>query len=1204
MLQLDEAAGPDLLSRLTALGLSEPRQPDFGGGVWIAEAAGDSAAALRVLDSARALPGVISAEPLLARQQDKKLIPNDPLFGQQWHLRNTGQGNGVVGADARITSVWDTLQGDAVVIGIIDDGVQLVHPDLAPNATPSWHYDWNGNDTNPAPIQQNEDWHGTAVAGVAAARGGNNIGVSGAAPLAGIVGLRLIAEPADDAEEAAAFAHENQNIHIKNNSWGPSDNGRVLGYIGVLAKAALAQSAALGRGGKGTLHTWAGGNGRQNQDQSNKDAYANDIHVIAVGATTNRDTQAPYSENGANLVVSAPSNGGTRAVVTTDMVGDDGYNDGVTSTEIGNRDYTNGFGGTSSATPMVSGVIALMLEVNPDLGWRDVKEVLLRSSRVILPASPGWVSRYGGRPDLPRIKHHESFGGGVVDAAKAVELAATWDVLPALTEFHEITVTPNLAIPDRTGSVEQVFDFSTLDSLRVEHVEVEVDIPHQYRGDLEILLVSPNGVTSTLAAVSALDLGIDPATSQPGQGYEPWTFTSVRHWGEGSQGIWKVIVSDKLRGDKGTWKSATVRLHGIPSVPVQLVSHTDRLFAIEGQPATLSASATGDPMIHFEWSNNDKFAAEVLEEDWTRTAMKLTDAGNHRVTAVNSTGTETSPVIPVHVLRVDTTPVGVAVNKTLTLKAVASGPGPLQYRWQRDGADLVEGIDATGTDKPQLVIKNISPGQGGEFECLVFDGVEEKSSGVRVVSVIEPPLMEDLLGNDKTIVSGTPFYQFTAEHGATRFEARGVPPGMKFNVRTGELSGRPNRAGTFTIRVRARNVAGVSPWREYNIVVDPLPNHVAGMFRGIIEPDEIVNRSTGGSVEVKIGPTGTFTGRIGLLFGIYSFRGRLDAVPDDDTPTITILITRRNLPPLELLIKAESASQRCTGTLKIDADEAAWRAEMDFWHQRNQPATSRAGYHTVLMKHNDTPATGAGFAGVTVTSGGAVRLAGRAPDTMALTQSRVLSRTGEVPVFALLDKKRAALCGWLTVNEGTEPDFSDGTVTGTLAWKRLDNLTGTRFHPEGFELALDTQGGRHPRPDSGDVLMGLPDPSSVPGGVNAMITLSGASIAGAAMAPDVTALGFSLTTRHKAVFPPAGSTGNQARVKLSLNPRTGVGKGSADFRDPNPSGGNPLRRLVTFHTIVSGSVAEGCLIIADLPVPPESLKDTPTRSGSIKIEAF
>ncbi len=114
-------------------------------------------------------------------------VPNDPYFHKntpsaswpgQWHLVNEH----TAGLDARVQGAWDrNLTGGGVLIGICDDGLQTTHPDLAPNYVAAHSYDFFDDDANPDPVQT-ADNHGTAVAGVAAARGANGIGVTGAAP--------------------------------------------------------------------------------------------------------------------------------------------------------------------------------------------------------------------------------------------------------------------------------------------------------------------------------------------------------------------------------------------------------------------------------------------------------------------------------------------------------------------------------------------------------------------------------------------------------------------------------------------------------------------------------------------------------------------------------------------------------------------------------------------------------------------------------------------------------------------------------------------------------------------------------------------------------------------------------------------------------------------------------------------------------------
>ena len=202
--------------------------------------------------------------------------------------------------------------------------MQHSHPDLQANYDPTTSTNLNNQTADPSP-NINFDDHGTASAGVAAARGDNTLGVSGAAFEATLVGIRLIGYPYSftDADEAVAMSRRNDVIHLKSNGWGPADNGATLDGPGTLTANALAQGALTGRGGKGTIYVWAGGNGRQNNDNANYDGYVNSIYTIGVGAVSDQGNQAFYSEPGACLIVAAPSGSAPRQdITTTDLVGD------------------------------------------------------------------------------------------------------------------------------------------------------------------------------------------------------------------------------------------------------------------------------------------------------------------------------------------------------------------------------------------------------------------------------------------------------------------------------------------------------------------------------------------------------------------------------------------------------------------------------------------------------------------------------------------------------------------------------------------------------------------------------------------------------------------------------------------------------------------------------------------------------------------
>jgi subtilisin-like proprotein convertase family protein len=554
MVQL--AAGADLttLSQLPGVALSQ--QLDLAPGTFLF----DTASPLDALNFANlAIESGIAlvAEPQFAVQQHKRDLPNDPLFANQWHLRNTGQSGGTVGADINVVPWWNfaggTRQGSGVNIAIVDDGLQYTHPDLNANYKAAISRDINFNDPDPAPNLAS-DFHGTAVAGVAAGRGNNGVGVSGVAPLAGISGIRLISAATTDAQEATGLTYQNNNQGglgtnaIYSNSWGPSDDGATLAGPGPLTSAAFANAVATGRGGRGSIFTWAGGNGNGNLDNSNYDGYANSRYVIAVGASRNNanGSQSGYSEPGANLLVNAPSNGGNLAVTTTDLIGANGYD--------GASDYTNTFGGTSSATPVVSGAVALMLEANPNLGWRDVKHVLVHSSQKNDPANAGWTNNAAGL----HINH--AYGFGRVDANAAATLATTWqNVGPEVSDFAQ-SANLGLPIPDGitqtyTNPVYGPAVSSSLiidDPIKVETVEVRVNVTHTYRGDLRFLLTAPSGTQSILGALRP----------DSGDNYSNWVFSTVRNWDESAVGTWTLAISDGYLTDIGTFNNWRITVYG------------------------------------------------------------------------------------------------------------------------------------------------------------------------------------------------------------------------------------------------------------------------------------------------------------------------------------------------------------------------------------------------------------------------------------------------------------------------------------------------------------------------------------------------------------------------------------------------------------------------------------------------------------------
>lgn len=498
----------------------------------------------------QATPGVHEAHVDVERPTALRSPPNDPLFSNQWHLHNTQ----VAGADANILGAWAMgYTGQGVTVGVIDSGImQTAHPDLAANLVPL------------ASITSGEfvGAHATNVAGVVGAVGDNAIGVAGAAYNAGLGTMSFGAA----SKNATAFSHRNDLISIKNNSWGPPDNGR-LGFWTNVEANAIRNAINNGRGGLGVVFVWAGGNGGAG-DRVDYDNYASSRYTIAVGAINDLDRHAAYSERGSSLLISAhSSDNGRRHIWTTDRTGN----------------YTSGFGGTSSASPLTAGVVALMLEANPQLTWRDVQHVLVESARKVDPASPMWELNGAGY-DI-----NDNFGFGAVDATAAVTLAETWtpvnEEISATTGAIQVGVT----LPDNNPAGHSV-TVSKSDRVRIEHVELVLNASTPHVGDLRVRITSPEGTESLLAV----------PRNDPTSNYTNFVFTSVRHWGELSDGDWTVRIADERPGNTATWQSFELRVFGTdPAETCRADLNADGVLDAEDFFAFLSLFAAGDPAADF-----------------------------------------------------------------------------------------------------------------------------------------------------------------------------------------------------------------------------------------------------------------------------------------------------------------------------------------------------------------------------------------------------------------------------------------------------------------------------------------------------------------------------------------------------------------------------------------------------------------------------
>jgi len=398
-------------------------------------------------------PEVIVCRPVMRQQirihKTLAPLPNDPLFGRLWPLENRHPDGSRRGHDLNARAAWSTARGEGVVIAVVDDGVDLTHPEFEDAASGPYHFDFTDGTTNGMHTRF-DDYHGTLVAGFAVARGGNARGIAGVAPHASLASWKIfngssIPDPPDpesfDDELMDMFQYLTNIVAVQNHSWGKDPQVMAPLRPSNLELRGISNAITMGRQGRGVVMVRSAGNGRQNAQDANDDGYANDPRVIAVGAVDSAGRTADYSSPGACLLVSAFGGGTDRALTSTDRTGSAGQSIGWSEGDGGDYWTSTDLSGTSFSAPQVSGIVALLLATNPALTYRDVQHILILAARQLDPSDPDLFINTAG------FIHSHNTGFGVPDAARAVALARDWINRPTLIERRRVT-SGTRVIPD------------------------------------------------------------------------------------------------------------------------------------------------------------------------------------------------------------------------------------------------------------------------------------------------------------------------------------------------------------------------------------------------------------------------------------------------------------------------------------------------------------------------------------------------------------------------------------------------------------------------------------------------------------------------------------------------------------------------------------------------------------------------------------
>ncbi len=499
------------------------------------------------------------------------------------------------GLDMRVLPAWQLgYTGRNIVIGILDDGIELNHPDLNVVKDLSVGMDKNGLVAGEhGAHSKDDDCHGTTVAGMAAAVGGNGIGVAGSAPLARVASVRVnIFDSLDDYwmhapavywQAGLGWEHgmkspdlerltslrERPVISVKNSSSKAANFDYPAFYSNTYSAFARTSS-------NGMIFCHAAGNCRGTRQQDvNVNMEAASPYVITIAALGSNGKYALYSTFGSAVAATVLSesawwnpleiegdhsyaNG--LGVSSTDRFGELGTNysanGAVYLPDIGDLDYTGQFDGTSASAPSFAGIAALAKQANPNLNVRMTKHLLARTARVVdsndASSSSSWsagnIRQSGWRRNSAGFYFNPNYGFGLVDAGALVEKAIETAFVTAETLYSTGLKKADKALPpDKTTVVTEKVRISVPRSKKqsLESVEVYLKISGADRSDFQVIV--SRGSTSSRLWTASSDLknpyhpmfgDLDPA------GGIDHAFLTHAFWGEDPDGEWKITVTN------------------------------------------------------------------------------------------------------------------------------------------------------------------------------------------------------------------------------------------------------------------------------------------------------------------------------------------------------------------------------------------------------------------------------------------------------------------------------------------------------------------------------------------------------------------------------------------------------------------------------------------------------------------------------------
>lgn len=630
-----------------------------------------------------------------------------------------------------------------------------------------------------------------------------------------------------------------------------------------------------------------------------------------------------------------------------------------------------------------------------------------------------------------------------------------------------------------------------------------------------------------------------------------------------------------------------------------------------GQPISLSVTATGAPALAYQWFKNDVLLAGKNAATLSIANAVLNDGGAYKVKVTSQGVSLFSSAVPVAVveapLLVSTTYIAPNKGTKFTVKVKGAPGQQFTYRWGSSFSTLSNTYFMHGVDTAVLDIVTAQQGLSDSYFCEVravgLNAVPPVSVGYQLVVYDLPTLTAPTrlpYGVVTAAYSYTvPFDATSDERRITRWSATGLPAGFRINSLTGEITGMANGPVAANVKVTGANPYG-SVTSSVSLIIRGLPGNMVGSYVGTVARHAL-NAQHGGRLDLSASSTGAVTGKLVIDGLSHSISGKLaasvNATTGEVTPTAsaTINIPRSNQPTLRLVVTLDSANDALTGTLgELTSGGGApvTTAALTGWRAASI-VSERIGRHHVALAPPDTstdPALapqGYGTVVLTVTNTGTTTAVTTLADGTTFTSSGLLG-PNQVILHGSLYKRRGTVLGVLRIAADADHTISIGAGEH-LAWVR-DDLginSSERSYKRGFDLRLTVAaGGRYVVPAANAVPLALPDAAD-----NARLRLTSAGLA-ASIEPLLR-----LRTDWTALI----SGTNVEAVGVQLTRTTGVFKGSFKVADITPP------RTITFTGLIMPDPVQPArgkgFGFFSLPQVSPSLVTSPIFGGRVVLES-